>query len=85
MSNPFFNGFRQTGNGINMGQVKKIYDMLRNSNNPNLLLDNLVKQNPQMAQTVNLIKSNGNYEQVFRNMCQQRGINADEFVKDMNR
>ena len=85
MSNPFFNGFRQTGNGINMGQVKKIYDMLRNSNNPNLLLDNLVKQNPQMAQTVNLIKSNGNYEQVFRNMCQQRGINDDEFVKDMNR
>jgi hypothetical protein len=83
MANPFFNNFNG-GNGINMGQVKQIYNMLRCSNNPNQLLDQLVSKNPQMAQAVNLIKNNGNYEQVFRSMCQEKGINADEFIKQMN-
>lgn len=83
MANPFFNNFNG-GNGINMGQVKQIYNMLRCSNNPNQLLDQLVSKNPQMAQAVNLIKNNDNYEQVFRSMCQEKGINADEFIKQMN-
>lgn len=83
MANPFFNNFNG-GNGINMGQVKQIYNMLRCSNNPNQLLDQLISRNPQMAQAVNLIKNNGNYEQIFRSMCQEKGINADEFIKQMN-
>ena len=79
MANPFFNP--STMNGINMGQVKQIYNMLRYSNNPDALLNNLLSQNPQMAQAINLIRSNGNYEQIFRNMCKERGINADEFIR----
>lgn len=80
MANPFFSSH----NGINMGQVKQIYNMLRNSNNPNQLLDQMIAQNPQMAQAVNLIKNNGNYEQVFRSMCKERGINADDFIRQLN-
>lgn len=84
MANPFFNKPIPNVNGINMGQVKQIYNMLRCSNNPNQLLDQLISRNPQMAQAVNLIKNNGNYEQIFRSMCQEKGINADEFIKQMN-
>ena len=84
MANPFFNNSFTSGNGINMGQVKQIYNMLRCSNNPNQLLDQLVSQNPQMAQAINLIKSNGNYEQVFRSMCKEKGINAEDFIKQLN-
>ena len=79
MSNPFFNG-----GGSNLGQMKQIFNMLKFSKNPEQLLNNLLQQNPQMAQTINLIRSNGNYEQVFRNMCKERGINADDFIKQMN-
>ena len=83
MANPFFNNSFK-GNGINMGQIKQVFNMLRYSNNPNQLLDQLVAKNPQMAQTINLIKNNGNYEQVFRNMCKERGINADDFIRQLN-
>jgi hypothetical protein len=83
MANPFFTKM-PTSNGINMGQVKQIYNMLRYSNNPNQMLDQLVSQNPQMAQAINLIKSNGNYEQVFRSMCKEKGINADDLIKQLN-
>lgn len=83
MANPFFNNTIKS-NGINMGQVKQIYNMLRCSNNPNQLLNQMVSQNPQMAQAVNLIKNNGNYEQIFRSMCNERGINADDLIKQLN-
>ena len=84
MGNPFYTGGSATMNGINMQQVKQVYSMLRNSNNPNFLLNQMAQQNPQLRQTINLIKSNGNYEQIFRDMCKQRGIDADEFVRQMN-
>ena len=80
MANPFF----RTNPGINMQQVKNIYSMLRNSNNPEMLMNQLMQQNPQLAPTINLIKANGNYEQVFRKMCSDRGINADDFIRQMN-
>lgn len=84
MSNPFYSGgnFPQ----MNMNYIKQVYDMLRNSGNPTALLNQMAQQNPQLAQIVNLIKANnGNYEQTFRNMCQQRGIDADEFIRNLNR
>lgn len=84
--NPFYmnNNLHINNNGIDMGRVKQIYNMLKNSNDPNQLLNQMASQNPQLAQTINLIKSNGNYEQIFRSMCNERGINADEFIKNLN-
>lgn len=81
MANPFnTSNFGQ----VNMQQVKHIFNMLKNSNNPNELLNNLIQQNPKMAQTINLIRNNSsNYEQVFRDMCKQRGINADDFMRNL--
>lgn len=84
MPNPFFSSPSVPNPGIDMNQVKQIYNMLRSSSNPNELLNRMLAQNPQMAQAINLVRSNGNYEQVFRNMCQQRGINADEFIRSLN-
>ena len=82
MANPFFRN--NMGGGINMQQVRQIYGMLKNSNNPQALMNQMLQQNPQLAPTINLIKANGNYEQVFRSMCKERGINADDFIKQMN-
>jgi len=84
MGNPFYTGGSSVMNGINMQQVKQIYSMLKNSNNPNVILNQMAQQNPQLRQTINLIKQNGNYEQIFRDMCKQRGINADDFVRQIN-
>lgn len=84
MGNPFNCSGSSTMNGINMQQVKQIYSMLKNSNNPSYLLNQMAANNPQLAQTINLIRANGNYEQVFKDMCKERGINADEFIRQMN-
>lgn len=85
MANPFFNGGPAPVNGVNMNQVRQIYNMLRYSNNPNQLLSQMTANNPQLANAINLIKQNGNYEQIFRSMCSERGINPDEFIRNLNR
>ena len=84
MPNPFNTRGVNQAPQMNMNNIKQIYNMLRYSNNPNQLINQMMAQNPQMSQMLNLIKANGNnYEQVFRNMCNQRGINADEFIKNL--
>ena len=84
MPNPFNTRSFNSTPQMNMNSIKQVYNLLRNSNNPNQLINQMMAQNPQMSQMLNLIKANGNnYEQVFRNMCNQRGINADEFIKNL--
>ena len=83
MSNPF-NTRSVPKTNVNMGQIKQIYNLLRNSNNPNQLIEQMIAKNPQLSPTLNLIRSNGNYEQIFRDMCRERGIDADDFIRQMN-
>lgn len=63
------------------------FNVLNNNNNLNNLIQNpqqvlnmLATKNPQIY---NLLKSGGNPEQLVRNICQQRGINVDEFMKNL--
>ena len=82
MANPFFRN--NMGGGINMQQLKQVFNVVRYSKDPQAMLDQMIKNNPQLASTINVIKANGNYEQVFRNMCKERGINADDFINQLN-
>ena len=85
MPNPFNTRGVSPTPQMNMNNVKQIYNMLRYSNNPNQLINQMASQNPQLAQTLNLVKSNGNYEQVFRDMCKERGVNADDFINQLTK
>ena len=83
MPNPFY-----TQNNMNnanyVNQLKSTFNALRNSQNPNALINQMIQQNPQMAQTLNMFKGqNVNYEQVFRNLCAQRGLDADYIIKNI--
>lgn len=43
-------------------------------------LEQIVMNNPQVKQ---LMQSGLSYEQVFRQLCKQKGINADEYIKKL--
>lgn len=85
MSNPFITNGR-VPNESSMVQMRNMFNMFRNSSNPNMLIDQMIQQNPQMAQVLNLFKGqNVNYEKVFRDLCQQRGIDADYIINNLFR
>lgn len=66
----------------NLGQIKNIMAMLRGASNPQMLLQNMMKNNPQYKQVMDFISQNGgNPKEAFYKMAEQKGVNPDEILK----
>ncbi len=85
MPNPFMTNGRVPSES-SMVQMRNMFNMFRNSSNPNQLIDQMIQNNPQMAQVLNMFKGqNVNYENVFRDLCKQRGIDAEYIINNLMR
>ena len=51
--------------------------------NPMQVLNQMSAQNPQLQSVVQLLNNGANPEAVFKNLCQAKGINADEFINQL--
>ena len=65
----------------NLQQIRNMMNMMRNSNNPQALLQNMIQQNPQMRNVMNIVQQNGgDPKTAFYNLAKQKGINPDEIL-----
>lgn len=81
-NNPFNN--MNPNNPLNsnkMGQVRNIMNMFRNSNNPMQLFQQMAMNNPQLQPILNAVKNGANIDGLFNQMCQQKGVNPEEFKR----
>ena len=88
MANPFYTAATQktTQNSSNNNlNLNDIYNLLKKSNNPKQVFDNIAMKNPKMAPIVNLLNKGYSPEQVFYTICQQRGLNPQEVLKNITR
>lgn len=85
MSNPFniLNNSNQVFNNSNMQSIKNAYQLLMNSKNPMQVFNMLAQNNPNMKPILNMLNNGVNPQQIFLNMCKDRGINANEFLKQI--
>lgn len=83
--NPIFNTF----NGKNIQKTPtpavpdgmiNLYKALTSSQNPYQLMAGMAQTNPQIAQILPMLRCKSP-EQMVREICRQRGINADDFIK----
>ena len=77
MPNPF--------NTMNMNpnfQLKNMYQLLMNSQNPMAMFQQMAVQNPRLRPIVEMLR-NKSPQEVFNNLCQQKGVNPDEFIKNI--
>lgn len=80
MPNPF--------NALNPSNPMRAYDFgyLRNlyqslsGKNPMQVIGQMAMRNPQMQPIMQALRGGQNPQQLFRSLCQQRGINPDEFI-----
>lgn len=77
MANPLFTQAMQQAVGQN--PIAQLYGMFRNSQNPQAMLSQLAKNNPQMAQVMQMCNGR-NPQQVFYEMCQQRGVDPNSIL-----
>ena len=64
-----------------INQYKGMFNMLRHSNNPQMMLQQLLRNNPNYKQIEQLINNaNGDPQRAFYGFCEQVGINPQEFI-----
>ena len=63
----------------NILQTKQLMEQLKNIQNPNAILANIINQNPMLRMAF----KNGNLEQTARAMAQAQGIDINQLIKQL--
>ena len=79
MANPFY----QNNMSANMAPFRDAYKMFANSKNPMELFIKMAEKNPNLQPAIAMIQAGQNPQAVFTQLCQQRGINPQEFLKSI--
>ena len=79
MPNPFYSQYQTN----QMSNYKNIYNMLINSNNPIQLFNTMAQNNRQLKPIADMLNKGVNPQSIFNSMCEQRGINPQEFLKNI--
>lgn len=80
--NPLMNaiGGQPTNTG-NIQQIKRMMNMFKSIQNPQEAMNQLAKQNPMVANILQM--SNGDLKGTFYKMCQEKGVNPDDILKQL--
>ena len=64
-----------------MGQIKQLMGMVKSSNNPSALMNQLMMNNPNMKQVMNIVNQyGGDPEKAFRAFAEKNGYNPDDIL-----
>lgn len=78
MGNDIVNLFKNMNNG---GGISNIMSMIKGIKNPNEMLLNMAKSNPQVNMLLNTMKNGGNPKDMFYEIAKQKGVNPDEIIE----
>ena len=70
----------QTGN--NLQYIRQMMNLIRNSNNPQYALQQMIQSDPRMQNVMSIIRQNGGDPRTaFYNLAQQKGIDPEEVLR----
>jgi hypothetical protein len=65
-------------------QIKNMMNQLKMAQNPQMFLNQMFSNSPQLQMVLNLIKNNGgNPKQVFMNLASQAGIDPQTIINQL--
>ena len=57
---------------------------VKSAGNPQMMLNQMMGQNPQMKQAMDYVNANGGDPQkAFYKLAQEQGVNPDDFIKQL--
>lgn len=69
---------------LQMQQAKQMFRQLMNMGNPQAMMNQMLMNNPNTQQAFNFIKQAGNNpQQAFINLAKQKGVDPQEFIKEL--
>lgn len=66
----------------NIEQIKGLYNMMQQAQNPQAFMQQIASQNPQFAQVLQMCNSK-NPKDLFYSMCKQMGVNPDTILNQL--
>ena len=69
----------------NLGPIKKAMSLVRSAGNPQAMMNQILKNNPQYSQMMKLIQeSGGDAKAAFYNFAQQQGVDPNQILNMLN-
>ena len=64
-----------------LAPIKNMMNTVRNAGNPQMMMNQMLSQNPQLQQAMNYINANGgNAKSAFYKLAKEQGVNPDEIL-----
>ena len=84
LNNPMLTALNQNKTMQGMAKVKQLMKTVRSAGNPQMFLNQMMGQNPQIKQAMDFVNANGGDPQAaFYKLAEQRGVDPDEFMKQL--
>ena len=86
MSNPIFSSFNSFENQNNSNSLFDVYNQVRQSKNPDQVMQKLLANTPQYQEIMKYIDQNGgDAKTAFYNMAAQKGVNPETILSRLRR
>lgn len=67
-----------------IAQAKKMMQTLKSVGNPQMMLNQMMGQNPQLKQVMDFVNANGGDPQaLFYKLAEERGVNPDDILNQL--
>ena len=67
-----------------MAQAKKMIRTLKSVGNPQMMLNQMIGQNPQLKQVMDYVNANGgDPKSAFYKMAEERGVNPNDILSQL--
>lgn len=83
MANPFKTMNNTYSNMPDMSGYREAYQILKSKGDPMTLMRNMAQNSPELKPILEAINGGMSTQQIFINLCQQRGIDPKEFIKNI--
>lgn len=81
MQNPILQDLTKSPIPNNLTQIKQMMNMVRSAGNPQMMLQSMAQNNPQLKQVLDIIQqSGGDPKAAFYKMAQEKGIDPDQIL-----
>ena len=82
--NPMLQNLNQSQINQSLAPVKNMLNMVRSAGNPQMMLNQMIGQNPQMKQVMEYINANGgDPKTAFYKLAQEKGVDPNEILRQL--
>ena len=82
--NPMAQNLNQSQIAQNLAPIKNMMNMLKSAGNPQMMLNQMMGQNPQIKQVMDFINANGgDPKTAFYKVAQEKGVDPNEILRQL--